>query len=105
MNGLRNLREFQHHMTKLKQLLFQTLSKVLRLQPGHKFCLLGRLSSEVGWHHYDTIKALEERRKYKAKVFYERKKQLIQLQLKAEKLAREQLSDANAILAPLSYKA
>jgi hypothetical protein len=30
--------------------------RVLRLQPGHKFCLLGRLSTEVGWHHYDTIK-------------------------------------------------
>lgn len=32
------------------------LCRVLRLQPGHKFCLLGRLSEEVGWHHYDTIK-------------------------------------------------
>jgi hypothetical protein len=31
-------------------------TRVLRLQPGHKFCLLGRLSTEVGWHHYDTIK-------------------------------------------------
>ncbi|KAL6586475.1 hypothetical protein OROMI_001463 [Orobanche minor] len=30
--------------------------KVLRLQAGHKYCLLGRLSSEVGWNHYDTIK-------------------------------------------------
>ena len=84
--------------------LYACFHRVLRLQPGHKFCLLGRLSSEVGWH-YDTIKELEERRKSKAKVFYERKTQLIQLRLKAEKLAGEQLSDANAILAPLSYKA
>ena len=30
--------------------------RVLRLQAGHKYCLLGRLSSEVGWNHYDTIK-------------------------------------------------
>jgi len=30
--------------------------RVLRLQPGHKYCLLGQLSSEVGWNHYDTIK-------------------------------------------------
>ena len=29
---------------------------VLRLQAGHKYCLLGKLSSEVGWNHYDTIK-------------------------------------------------
>ena len=32
------------------------LIRVLRLQPGHKYCLLGQLSSEVGWNHYDTIK-------------------------------------------------
>lgn len=28
----------------------------MRLQAGHKYCLLGRLSSEVGWNHYDTIR-------------------------------------------------
>ncbi|KAL1313154.1 hypothetical protein AAHE18_16G091600 [Arachis hypogaea] len=32
--------------------------QVLRLQKGHKFCLLGRLSSEVGWNYYDTITPL-----------------------------------------------
>jgi large subunit ribosomal protein L13Ae len=31
---------------------------VLRLQSGHKYCLLGRLSSEVGWNHYDTIRVI-----------------------------------------------
>lgn len=35
---------------------FRVLLRVLRLQAGHKYCLLGRLSSEVGWNHYDTIK-------------------------------------------------
>ena len=30
--------------------------RVLRLQKGHKYCLLGKLSSEVGWNHYDTIR-------------------------------------------------
>lgn len=29
--------------------------RVLRLKPGHKFCLLGQLSHEVGWHHLETI--------------------------------------------------
>lgn len=32
------------------------MCRVLRLQAGHKYCLLGRLSKEVGWNHYDTIK-------------------------------------------------
>ncbi|KAL8547536.1 hypothetical protein ACS0TY_007027 [Phlomoides rotata] len=36
---------------------------VLRLQAGHKYCLLGRLSSEVGWSHYDIIRELEKKRK------------------------------------------
>ncbi|KAL8470205.1 hypothetical protein ACS0TY_032895 [Phlomoides rotata] len=36
---------------------------VLRLQAGDKYCLLGRLSSEVGWNHYDTIRELEKKRK------------------------------------------
>ncbi|MCO5574402.1 hypothetical protein L7F22_028186 [Adiantum nelumboides] len=90
---------------KMKRMVIPDALKVLRLQPGHKYCLLGRLSSEVGWHHYDTIKDLEERRKAKAKVFYERKKQLIQLRLKAEKRAEEKLGEATAVLAPLSYKA
>lgn len=35
---------------------FALFFRVLRLQPGHKYCLLGRLSKEVGWNHYDTIK-------------------------------------------------
>lgn len=30
--------------------------RVLRLQKGHKYCLLGRLASEVGWNYYDTIR-------------------------------------------------
>jgi len=29
--------------------------RVLRLKPGHKFCLLGRLSTEVGWRYLDTV--------------------------------------------------
>lgn len=34
----------------------QRVFRVLRLQPGHRYCLLGRLSSEVGWNYYDTVK-------------------------------------------------
>ncbi|CAM6098219.1 unnamed protein product [Calypogeia fissa] len=89
---------------KQKRMVIPDALKVLRLQPGHKFCLLGQLSHEVGWHHYDTIKELEEKRKAKSKVFYDRKKQLIQLRRKAAKRADEQLSDVKQILDPLSYK-
>ncbi|CAK9201107.1 unnamed protein product [Sphagnum troendelagicum] len=90
---------------KMKRMVIPDALKVLRLQPGHKFCLLGRLSTEVGWHHYDTIKELEEKRKAKSKVFYERKKQLIQLRLKATKRVEEQISSLQETLVPISYKA
>ncbi|RWR84042.1 60S ribosomal protein L13a-4-like protein [Cinnamomum micranthum f. kanehirae] len=57
--------------------------------PGHKYCLLGRLSSEVGWNYYDIIKELEEKRKMRAKVAHEWKKQLAKLRVKAEKVTDE----------------
>ncbi|XP_056166232.1 60S ribosomal protein L13a-2-like [Syzygium oleosum] len=41
---------------KMKRMAIPDALKVLRLQAGHKYCLLGRLSSEVGWNHFDTIK-------------------------------------------------
>ncbi|KAL8160594.1 hypothetical protein V2J09_002131 [Rumex salicifolius] len=76
---------------KTKRMVVPDALKVLRLQKGHKYCLLGRLSSEVGWNHYETIKELEAKRKERALVVYERKKQLIKLRVKAEKTAVEKL--------------
>ncbi|CAH1414797.1 unnamed protein product [Lactuca virosa] len=77
--------------------------KVLRLTAGHKYCLLGQLPSEVEWNHYETIKDLEKKRKEKAQVVYERKKQLNKLRAKAEKVAQENLGPQLEILAPVTY--
>ena len=60
--------------------------------PGHNYCLIRRLSKEVSWHHYDTIRELEGKRKEKAQVSYERRKQLEKLRSKAVELAEKQLS-------------
>ena len=40
---------------KTKRMVVPEALKVLRLQKGHKHCLLGKLSSEVGWNYYDAI--------------------------------------------------
>ncbi|KAJ3688127.1 hypothetical protein LUZ61_017291 [Rhynchospora tenuis] len=88
---------------KVKRMVIPDALKVLRLQPGHKYCLLGQLSKEVGWSHYDTIKELEEKRKERAKVAYERRKQLTRLRTKAEKVADEKLGSALQILEPIKY--
>ncbi|KAJ1375352.1 Ribosomal protein L13 superfamily, partial [Sesbania bispinosa] len=41
---------------KMKRMVVPDALKVLRLQKGHKYCLLGRLSYEVGWNYHDTIR-------------------------------------------------
>ncbi|KAF5746315.1 60S ribosomal protein L13a-4 [Tripterygium wilfordii] len=88
---------------KIKKMVIPDALKVLRLQKGHKYCLLGRLSSEVGWNHYETIRELENKRKERAKVAYDRKKQLNKLRVKAEKAAEEKLGSQLEILAPVKY--
>ncbi|XP_051133489.1 60S ribosomal protein L13a-4-like [Andrographis paniculata] len=88
---------------KIKRMVIPDALKVLRLQAGHKYCLLGRLSSEVGWNHYDTIRELEEKRKERAQATYERKKQLTKLRVKAVKAAEEKLGSELDILAPVKY--
>ena len=39
-----------------------------------KFCVLGRLSHEVGWKYQDVIATLEAKRKVKASRYYTKKK-------------------------------
>uniref|UniRef100_A0A7C8YYF7 Ribosomal protein L13a n=1 Tax=Opuntia streptacantha TaxID=393608 RepID=A0A7C8YYF7_OPUST len=88
---------------KIKRMVVPDALKVLRLQKGHKYCLLGRLSKEVGWNHYDTIRELEEKRKERSQVAYQRKKQLTRLRVKAEKAVEEKLGAQLDVLAPVKY--
>lgn len=86
---------------KMKKMVVPQALRVLRLQPGRKYCTVGRLSHEVGWKYQDVVAryvvvcprragvsltgfySLEERRKAKGAAYYERKK-----------VAARQLSDA-----------
>ena len=43
-------------MVFLSDAILVVVLRVLRLQPGHKYCLLGELSKEVGWNYHDTIR-------------------------------------------------
>ncbi|PSS14085.1 60S ribosomal protein like [Actinidia chinensis var. chinensis] len=88
---------------KMKRMVIPDALKVLRLQAGHKYCLLGKLSSEVGWNHYDIIRELEKKRKDKSQVAYERKKQLTKLRIKAEKAADEKLGSQLDIITSVKY--
>ncbi|KAB2602119.1 60S ribosomal protein L13a-1-like [Pyrus ussuriensis x Pyrus communis] len=88
---------------KTKRMAVPDALKVLRLQKGHKYCLLGQLSSEVGWNHYDTIKELENKRKERAQLAYERKKRLTKLRLKSEKSAEEKIGSQLELLSSVTY--
>jgi len=59
---------------KKKKMVVPQALRVLRLRPGRKYCVVGRLSHEVGWKYQDTVAMLEERRKAKGLAYYEHKK-------------------------------
>ncbi|XP_065838007.1 large ribosomal subunit protein uL13-like [Oscarella lobularis] len=79
---------------KKKRMVVPAALRVLKLKPGRRFCVLGRLSHEVGWKYQDIIGTLEEKRKAKAKIYYERKKRL-------ERLRQKAIGDEATKLAPI----
>ena len=72
---------------KMKRMIVPEALRVTRLRPGRRYTNLGRMCSEVGWKHYDTIKTLEEKRKVHSGAFWAKKKEMIQMRRKAEKQA------------------
>lgn len=40
---------------KQKKMVVPQALRVLRLQPGRKYCTVGRLSHEVGWKYQDVV--------------------------------------------------
>eukprot|EP01013_Petalomonas_cantuscygni_P015371 TRINITY_DN3167_c0_g1_i2.p2 TRINITY_DN3167_c0_g1~~TRINITY_DN3167_c0_g1_i2.p2 ORF type:complete len:227 (-),score=49.89 TRINITY_DN3167_c0_g1_i2:220-873(-) len=52
-------------------------SRKLRLDPVRKWCTLGRISSEIGWQHRDTVARLEAKRKVRSTLYFESKKKAL----------------------------
>lgn len=77
--------------------------RVNRLAIGRRYCTLGRLSSEVGWKYADVVSKLEEKRKAKSAVYYQKKKALLKLRAKAVANTAAALADTNKQLAALGY--
>ena len=57
--------------------------RVTRLKPGRRYCVLGRISHEIGWKNQDVLARLEAKRKEEGKVYYEQKKATLVKQSKA----------------------
>lgn len=88
---------------KQKRMVVPCALRVLRLKPGRRFCVLGRLSHEVGWKYQEVVKTLEEKRKARAEEFYQNKKRLIRLKKKAEEECKPRLEETNKKLAEMGY--
>lgn len=48
--------------------------RVTRLKVGRRYCVLGRLSHEIGWKFQDVVGRLEAKRKAAAAVYHDTKK-------------------------------
>ncbi|XP_074799168.1 large ribosomal subunit protein uL13-like [Natator depressus] len=70
---------------KRKWMVVPTALKVVCLKLTRKFAFLGRLAHDVGWKYQAITSTLEEKHKEKAKLHYNKKKQLMKLQKQAEK--------------------
>ncbi|CAH1798696.1 unnamed protein product, partial [Owenia fusiformis] len=81
-----------------KRLVVPSALKVLRLSPNRRFCVLGRLSHEVGWKYQNVIATLEAKRKTKSKKFYEAKKSNANLRSKAMKIAIQKAPEAQKVI-------
>lgn len=63
-----------------------------------QFALLGRLAHEVGWKYQAITATLEERRKEKAGMYYNKKKVQIKLSKQAEKNVESKISKYTDVL-------
>eukprot|EP00294_Goniomonas_avonlea_P000004 CAMPEP_0114543122 /NCGR_PEP_ID=MMETSP0114-20121206/2190_1 /TAXON_ID=31324 /ORGANISM="Goniomonas sp, Strain m" /LENGTH=203 /DNA_ID=CAMNT_0001727445 /DNA_START=55 /DNA_END=666 /DNA_ORIENTATION=+ len=90
---------------KMKRQVIPDALRVTRLAPNRAFCTLGRLSSEVGWKHWDTVKALEEKRKVKSLAYYTKKKAIIKVKTAAaaEAAKDKKVQKVAPILAAYGY--
>ena len=77
--------------------------RLLCLRPDRKFCTIGRLSHEVGWHYADVIRNLENKRKAKDRVNNLRKTKLRRLTTKAKALVAPRAEKLTATINALGY--
>lgn len=103
--ALKNLRTYEGvpaKYQKTKSLHAPSASR-FRLQPRRKFCLVGRLSHEVGWQYQDVVAKLEAKRKVKGAAYFEQKKKLDKLAVQAKVNAAPKIAQYQKIIEALGY--
>ncbi|CAG8508279.1 4345_t:CDS:1 [Acaulospora colombiana] len=88
---------------KKKRMVVPNALRVLRLKPGRKYTTISRLSREVGWKYEEVVKRLEEKRKAKSQAFYERKKELEKVRIRALKNKEGELKNIQQTISTFGY--
>ncbi|CAP29335.3 Protein CBR-RPL-16, partial [Caenorhabditis briggsae] len=98
--ALKNLRAYEGVPAKYQKTktLHAPSASRFRLQPRRKFCLVGRLSHEVGWQYQDVVAKLEAKRKVKGAAYYEQKKKLDKLAVQAKVNAAPKIAQYQKII-------
>eukprot|EP00735_Rhodelphis_limneticus_P008790 TRINITY_DN2275_c0_g1::TRINITY_DN2275_c0_g1_i1::g.6872::m.6872 TRINITY_DN2275_c0_g1::TRINITY_DN2275_c0_g1_i1::g.6872 ORF type:complete len:220 (+),score=60.26,sp/P93099/RL13A_CYAPA/63.50/7e-86,Ribosomal_L13/PF00572.13/3.3e-24 TRINITY_DN2275_c0_g1_i1:57-662(+) len=88
---------------KCKRVVVPDALRVVRLRPDRKYTVLGDLSAQVGWKYQAVVDRLEEKRKVRSAAYYERKKALTRLRVKALANVTSKLTKENETLAKLGF--
>jgi len=84
MERLKCFEGVPEHIASKKRMVVPDAFRITRLKPGRRFCVLGRISDEIGWKRKADVAQLEAARKEKGKVYWETKKALLAKQKKAQ---------------------
>ena len=88
---------------KMKRMVVPDALRVLRLHPRRKYTVIGRLATEYGWKYGEVVSTLEEKRKEKARAYYEAKKKSLALRRQAQAAKVSELTQVNATLEVFGY--
>ncbi|XP_071492817.1 large ribosomal subunit protein uL13-like [Diadema antillarum] len=88
---------------KKKRFVVPAALRVMRLKPNRKYCMLGRLAHEVGWKYKNIITALEEKRKARAHLHYQKAQRQAALRRKAVKSVSEKIAPFQKVIEEYGY--
>ncbi|XP_072178943.1 large ribosomal subunit protein uL13-like [Diadema setosum] len=88
---------------KKKRFVVPAALRVMRLKPNRKYCMLGRLAHEVGWKYKNIITALEEKRKARAHLHYQKAQRQAALRRKAVKSVCEKIAPFQKVIEEYGY--
>ncbi|KAA0200857.1 Ribosomal protein L13a variant, partial [Fasciolopsis buskii] len=88
---------------KKKRMVVPSALRIMRLKQRRKYCVLSRLSHEVGWKYKNVIEKMENRRKAKAALWYKKQKLSKKPVEAARGRAREAIAPYQAILKQYGY--